>query len=473
MKLSLPNFAIERFAIKGLHGYKDVSISFAGKATVVVAENGSGKTTLLNALNAFLTRRFQRLNALTFSSIECQFAGEMLPLVLEKAHLGEGPAAAESTQLRELAEQSSLSPNDLIDFLQTTYRPGEIARFRDHPTVRQLYVSTPYGHDQLGGVLDELFAQFDRSLTEVAKHVVAEVRRCVGDVEVVYLPTYRRIERPLLRKPRRRHPVTGRTVMPAPSHRWNGSFEHDDMAFGLADVEQRLGELSEEIERKSNLEYRALSARMLEEMLRNGARRVAVNFQDLPDIESLTRFLRRVGRRDSVTSVFADIGNLYESREIESDDNWYVRYFLSRLKSVIDETRGTELIVEQFVSVCNSYLSISSDEKLLSLDPQTLRVIVQDQWAGRPISLDDLSSGEKQIVSLMARLYLDETPKLVLIDEPELSLSIDWQRKVLPDVIQSPTVVQMLAITHSPFVFENDLDEFARPLVVSRFEIKP
>lgn len=56
--------------------------------------------------------------------------------------------------------------------------------------------------------------------------------------------------------------------------------------------------------------------------------------------------------------------------------------------------------------------------------------------------------------------------KIVLIDEPELSLSIDWQRGILVDVLLAPTCEQVVAITHSPFVFDNALEPFARTLLL-------
>ena len=70
------------------------------------------------------------------------------------------------------------------------------------------------------------------------------------------------------------------------------------------------------------------------------------------------------------------------------------------------------------------------------------------------------------MISLFAKLYLYDGAKIVLIDEPELSLSIDWQRKILLDVIGAPTCTQLIAITHSPFVFDNDLEPYARGLTV-------
>ena len=75
------------------------------------------------------------------------------------------------------------------------------------------------------------------------------------------------------------------------------------------------------------------------------------------------------------------------------------------------------------------------------------------------IKFQDLSSGEKQIVSLFGHLYLDENDSaFVFIDEPELSLSVDWQKTLLPDIASSPKFCGLLATTHSPFVFDNNLE---------------
>jgi predicted ATPase len=465
MENNTPEMLVETFVIKGLHGYKDVSIEFVGPATIVVAENGTGKTTVLNMLNAFLTRRFHRLAAFSFTSIECKFKGELLPLVLNRSMLSESATPETDEMLRQVFESSSLSQSELLDFLNNTYKPGDFSTFQSHRIVRQIYFNTSRNYDGVEKLLDSLHASLDRSLSEEARRVSAEVRRCVGKTEVLFLPTYRRIERPQLR-PRQN---LGR---PAPIHGpANRTSRYDDIVFGLADVEDMLADLSDEIERRSNLGYRSLSARILDEMLKGSAIKESVSIADLPDVKSLSRFLSRVGRTENrLGAVFADIENLYETRAIEHSDNWFLRYFLSRLARVIDETREMEQKVEQFVTVCNSYLTLSSDEKQLSFDPQTLRVVVKDLWAQRAIGLDALSSGEKQIISLMARLYLNQNPKIVLIDEPELSLSLDWQRKVLPDTMNSGTVVQMLAITHSPFVFENELDSCARALHIQRSE---
>src|SRR5690606_16383917 len=93
-----------------------------------------------------------------------------------------------------------------------------------------------------------------------------------------------------------------------------------------------------------------------------------------------------------------------------------------------------------------------------------LSVSVRSVLSGVKVPLDSLSSGEKQMVSLFAKMFLYPKQKIVLIDEPELSLSLDWQTQILPDILASPTCHQLIAITHSPFVFENALEPFARAI---------
>jgi len=450
---------IRYFALRGLHGYKDLELDFSGKASIIVAENGSGKTTILNALNAFLTRRFHRLSSINFAQIECWFDGDEEPLRLSKAHLTRADNAP-LARITELAAESGIAEAVILEYLQNQYRPGRRSVTMDRNSIyHQLYMHSPYPEPEFGEFMDELHGSLDSSLTEEARLISAKVRASMHDVEVIHLPTYRRVERPLMRKTHRGRNRDGVRGTP-------GQSEHSDMMFGLFDVEQRLIGLSEDIERRSNLEYRALSARMLDELLRGaGEKREDLSQAVLPDLDSLFRFLGRVGgKNDPAMSLYYGVERLYATGDIEKPDNWFIGYFLSRLASVIDQTKETEQMIERFVSICNGYLTLTSDEKSIDFDAQTLRVSVKNKMVGTEISLDDLSSGEKQIVSLMSELYLDYRPKLVLIDEPEISLSIDWQRKVLPDVVNSPSVVQLLAITHSPFVFENELDDCARPL---------
>ncbi len=68
------------------------------------------------------------------------------------------------------------------------------------------------------------------------------------------------------------------------------------------------------------------------------------------------------------------------------------------------------------------------------------------------ISSDKLSSGEKQMLSFLCYNAFSENMP-IFIDEPELSLHIDWQRLLLPTLLDQSTENQFFIATHSPFIF--------------------
>lgn len=81
-----------------------------------------------------------------------------------------------------------------------------------------------------------------------------------------------------------------------------------------------------------------------------------------------------------------------------------------------------------------------------------------------PIPLDSLSSGEKKILFLLfIAVFFENTT--ILIDEPELSLSIIWQQSLLPDILNLTNLKQIIIATHSPFIAEDEsLHQYIMPL---------
>jgi predicted ATPase len=67
-------------------------------------------------------------------------------------------------------------------------------------------------------------------------------------------------------------------------------------------------------------------------------------------------------------------------------------------------------------------------------------------------NIQALSSGERQIVTLVYSATHMSEQKVVLIDEPEISLHIDWQIKLLPKMIAQLRGKQIITCTHSPTI---------------------
>lgn len=69
------------------------------------------------------------------------------------------------------------------------------------------------------------------------------------------------------------------------------------------------------------------------------------------------------------------------------------------------------------------------------------------------------SGGIKNLIYIFSKIYTkNKTKKIVLIDEPEQSISIIWQKTLLDDIVNFGDCNAIITTTHSPFIFDNDFD---------------
>ena len=67
-----------------------------------------------------------------------------------------------------------------------------------------------------------------------------------------------------------------------------------------------------------------------------------------------------------------------------------------------------------------------------------------------------LSSGEKQILAILLTVLVeDQQPYVLFMDEPEVSLHIEWQKRLIDLVTEMNPNVQIILTTHSPAVIMN------------------
>lgn len=492
MELAEKQSLIEDFVIEGLYGYRTVGLSSKHAATILIAQNGSGKTTLLAALDAFLKCQFIRLGDLQFTRIKCRLRGIEEDLILNQEDLTENTQQIESSELANHARQMGFPTRVLREFLELEYPKlrRDFRQLSDNEIFSKITALSGYVHSTALKRADEL-ASIARQLNPATEALAKRIRGAIGNVEIVYLPTYRRIELPLTSDGSDVRPGRKKASAMAKLGLTNRGLYDAEIRFGLSDISERLSELNQEILVSSNQGYREISANILNELLDGTFDLFEPDDSKRPDKESLALFFSRIKEgRHRIPYRDISIPNLdqvYGEGAGTPHAKKFLAYFLSKLDTVINATRGIEERVEEFIRKCNRYLASEdastrfvessgsesnealSDDKLLVLDRKNLKVLVHSIAANKRILLDSLSSGEKQMISLFARLHLYEGEKIFLIDEPELSLSIDWQRKILLDVVSASTCRQVIAITHSPFVFDNELEPFARSL---RLEIQ-
>ena len=78
--------------------------------------------------------------------------------------------------------------------------------------------------------------------------------------------------------------------------------------------------------------------------------------------------------------------------------------------------------------------------------------------AANAVNSDALSSGEKQMLSFVCynAFYKD---CIIFIDEPELSLHVDWQRQLFGILDRQQSSNQFIVATHSPFIYSKYPDK--------------
>jgi len=476
---------IQHFAISGLFGYRTLSLDSEYAATILIARNGAGKTTMLGAMDAFLRCQFGRLAELDFQRIECKLRNVDELLILDKKDLDNFVAMlSDNSEILKIAKIHELAAIDVLYFVFWEYPTlaYDSQELMQHPVFAKVYNHSAHTLDSTRKTFNSILEsinKFESPIISLRKSILS----ALADIEIVYLPTYRRIE---LSLPEADEPRYLRH-RPAPSIQTRlgltGRGLHAaNIQFGLSDISARLRSLNQEIMIESNQKYAEISANIIEDLISGTFENQHPSLADRPTLEELDIFFGRLrsGSREwgfygpYQMNKIPDFGRIY-SGNIPPNSEKFLTYFLGKLNSVIQKTRNTQSVVEKFIASCNRYLSAADpttdrydysnlDGKVLKLDRASLEVSVWRSKPDREIPLDALSSGEKQMISLFARLYLYPKEKLVLIDEPELSLSIDWQRKILPDILNSSICKQVVAITHSPFIFDNELDAFAKAL---------
>ncbi len=75
---------------------------------------------------------------------------------------------------------------------------------------------------------------------------------------------------------------------------------------------------------------------------------------------------------------------------------------------------------------------------------------------GEMLTPYQLSSGEKQMLAIMLTVLVEDNRNYVLfMDEPEVSLHVEWQERLIDLILELNPNVQIILTTHSPAVIMN------------------
>jgi hypothetical protein len=273
-----------------------------------------------------------------------------------------------------------------------------------------------------------------------------ELKRKIADaltgINVLYFPTYRRVEEDL----------------------YNFGFEEDELnidsedtliQFGMEDVKRRFIKTQNAIDKLLKEGLKQFTFDVIDVVISDNVSESLNTLLDKISNDDLDIILSRVGSslKDNQKE---SIRNMVANKEIK---NPLSIYLLQKLIEIYEKQKELDKSVKDFRDACNTYLI----GKEVFYDESEIKIYVKSQRTNEEIDLKYLSSGEKQIISMFSKVYLSEPDKrfYILFDEPELSLSMLWQKSLLPNILKSNKCDFLLAVTHSPFIFDNDLDKYA------------
>lgn len=121
---------------------------------------------------------------------------------------------------------------------------------------------------------------------------------------------------------------------------------------------------------------------------------------------------------------------------------------MSMIDSPEDKQRELRARIADFQNAVNSLFALT--HKRIEIEGSKFSVITENGT----LPVGTLSSGEMQILLILLRVFLlNGREAVVLIDEPENSLDIDWQFDLVNLLVRLNPNVQFFITTHSPAIF--------------------
>ena len=439
---------IQEFEITGMFGYKDIRIEFKHPILILIGENGYGKTTILNAINYTIQGRYKELLGINFKTIRIK--------------IGENTYQFDHDQLEEYYQSihDDERRNGLVEYLKNNLTGSEFDALCAAVLGNQKITYKNFPNPVIQRCPRQMIeAELENYLINERRFsVFLSLRNKIQsyNFNIMFEPTYRRVEADLgedfinNRIERRRlvHRIES-------DDERNQSYAAKIIRFGMSDVEEIIRKVTEKIQTSSLQGFAKVSGDMIRQLL-NVKPNLSVDHVHL-DAKSIRIILGRTGNNltDDEKQQFID-----QIDKGELERNRYLNYFLEQLYEVYQSLEKYDTAIKQFTNVCNGYFTDKKfvyDESRVTLNIYRCKgdLILYDD--NNIVKLGNLSSGEKQIVSLFAQIYLDIDKQFVmLLDEPELSLSIFWQERLLDDIYKSGRCAFLLAVTHSPFIFRSN-----------------
>ncbi|QPQ35564.1 AAA family ATPase [Lysinibacillus sp. JNUCC-52] len=496
---------INSFYIKGLYGQKNtIKLENVGNLSILTGDNGSGKTTLLNLLFTVLTGDFENLFKTKFNSLEIDFDNnkrKLLSIEIKKTKSTlEVFYIFEDYEFCIEIEDVGLPWNSfsykLIDYdseytdlnLEEITESGDYCfdEVLDYETAMSEDEDNYYTSTRLFDNLDELKDNYPEL------SFIDEIKN-----SILYFPTYRRIDSDIKNLLEDKYHINSPFASDIDIYRDLKNFPIDRRVIGVDDKD------IEYIYQSYSKELRDFNSEGLNELLKKFIKSIIESIYENKDetrkerkndinlygsaAEQLIELSNKLGIGEGIDK--EEINKYFESQKLISNDSknivdkieikyteslnnnyGFVRDSYPSLVDIVNQSLKTvstetnffirlitlyrehvneqDKLLEPFRYLENGFSNFFKEKVKLNFNEKNYNISLS-----RPF--EKLSTGEKQLITILSYIGLVLrncvfTP-LIIIDEPELSLHISWQSKLLPQLLKKKDTKFLLA-THSPYV---------------------
>ncbi|RGR59198.1 ABC transporter ATP-binding protein [Streptococcus salivarius] len=466
---------IKSMTIKKLHKVYNYDIKFNQDITILYGENGSGKTTILSILETVLTAKIWKLFDIKFEQITLQ--GKNGPDNTEQEKADPDNTDYSIDILRNIDKENGL-------YLKLEI--SENGKKKSDKIFQTTINSLDVFEENIGEERDDIFVVYP---------ILSDIRRAFNEL---YLPINRipsniSTEKVRLNPFRQNNLLDNINIDNALQHavsliekenriiesrknRYNSEFKNEILSSSLDINTDQLdnllqNELIIDVDKINDLNNKYL--KMLDDLDVPDEHKQKINSflknyqQKLPSVmESL-----RLSKKNSNDMLPFDIliTFLFEASEIVRMKK--VLPIAEKLEKRLSDISGR---INNFTNIVNSFFEDSMEKKKLVYG-NFGKPYFNIKGRTDKIGLEYLSSGEKQIVILFANLVLtNQYSKLkiyrniFIADEPEISLHMLWQMKLIPNILKSRKNLQIILATHSPEIvgeYENKMFELSKERV--------
>lgn len=438
-----------RFRIEGLRSGQIIDVPIKDNTLILVGENGSGKTTFLRMLFYFSSGRWSSLRQFAFTSILATIDGVDFRITYDDV------AALAGTLDESALRILSASQRRRVQELARLGRLEEAENF--------MSLIMPASRAQAFSRQQELFRSRSEEASQLSE-MQEKISTSLG-AQILYLPTYRRIERELSSIIQGYDPDDARRHSYPPRQPEDGNDYVELVEFGMNDVKQAINRALEDIRNFQLAGVTRLSLSYLGDVVSQSYKSADRHDIENASDETIEAVLNRVDEnilsghhKERLREI---IVSAKSTANVPSEHEQIIYHYFTKLVRFQKDLQAKESGISAFCALCSTYIV----DKHFSYHTGEFSLKISSKRSGEDIPLSELSSGEKQIVSLFSHLYLSGRERFfVLIDEPELSLSVPWQRRFLTDIRDASFCAGLVAVTHSPFIYDNELRRHAHAL---------